>query len=174
MVECQIAIAEEIAVLRDFNPIATSVFMHSWQTSLCVRLPQINYVPHVLASADLSQVLDVVLVLIAVDVVNLLFRKTAFANSPDGMVQINNNQFLAYSAINGQVAFFTMLLASYRSAQSAARQPASISIVSVVLSYAKQQFLLLRFCQVFLVHNSHFKLSCSHPSQLSSRQGKYL
>ena len=73
---------------------------HPRQSRFCIRLPWVNYVPHVLASADLSQVLDVVIVLIAVDVVNLLFRKTAFANSPDGMMQTNMNQLLARTAIN--------------------------------------------------------------------------
>ena len=120
MVERQIAVAEVIAIRRDSYPKATSVFIHSWQSRFRIRLPWVNYVPHVLASADLSQVLDVVILLNAVDVVYLLLRPATFTDCPDGMVQINNNQFLAYSAINGQVAFFTMLLASYRSAQSAA------------------------------------------------------
>jgi hypothetical protein len=62
----------------------------------------------------------VVILLIAVDVVYLLLRPATFTDCPDGMVQINNNQFLAYSAINGQVAFFTMLLTSYRHAVAAA------------------------------------------------------
>lgn len=91
---------KEILLLMAICTKSIAYRIYTRQSRFCIRLPWVNYVPHVLASADLSQVLDVVIVLIAVDVVNLLFRKTAFANSPDGMVQTNMNQLLAHTAIN--------------------------------------------------------------------------
>ncbi len=100
MIERQIAVVEVILIRSDFNLIATPVFMHSWQSRFRIRLPWVKRVHLVLASADLSQVLDMVIVLIAVNMVNLLFRKRAFANSPDGMMQTNMNQPLAHTAIN--------------------------------------------------------------------------
>ena len=146
MVERQIAVAEVIFSLPDFNPIAASVFKHPRQPRFGIRFPWVEHVHPVFTRAHLSQVLDVVIVLIAVDMVNLLFRPATFTDSPDGMVQMNMDLFLAYLTINGQVALFTMFLSSYRSAISAASQPTALSIVSVVLFHAKQQFLLLRFC----------------------------
>ena len=84
MIECHVAVAEEIAMLRNFYPIAASVFIHSRQTSVGVSLPRINHVPHVLASADLAQVLDAVVHAVAVDVVYLQRRKPPMVPSPNG------------------------------------------------------------------------------------------
>ena len=152
MIERQIAVAEVIAVLPDFNSIAATVFIHPRKSCLRVRLPRIYHVHLVFTAAYLAQILDSIIVLVTVNVVYLLLRKTAFANRPDGMVQSNMNTSLVYLAVNKQVASLITLSASYRSAISAASQPTALSIVSVVLFHAKQQFLLLRFCQMFLVH----------------------
>ena len=146
MVERQIAVVEVILIRSDFNLIAASMPIHSWQSRFRIRLPRINHVHPVFTRAHFAQILNAVILLIAVDMVNLLFRPATFTDSPDGMVQMNMDLFLAYLTINGQVALFTMFLSSYRSAISVACQPASSSIVSVVLFHAKQQFLLLRFC----------------------------
>ena len=100
MVERQIAVAEVIVVLPDFNPIAASVFKHPRQPRFCIRLPWIKHVHVVFTRAYLAQILYSIVALIAVNVVYLLFRKTAFANSPDGMMQTNMNQPLAHTAIN--------------------------------------------------------------------------
>ncbi len=100
MIERQKAVAEVIISLPYINTIATTFFIHSRQTSLCIRLPPMQLIHHVFTSAYLAQVLNTVILLIAVDVVYLLFRKTAFANSPDGMVQTNMNHPLAHTAIN--------------------------------------------------------------------------
>ena len=100
MVERQIAVAEVIAIRRDFNPIATSVFIHSWQSRFCIRFPWVKHVHVVFTGAYFAQILNTVIVFVAVNVVNLLFRKTAFANSPNGMMQTNMNQPLAHTAIN--------------------------------------------------------------------------
>ena len=146
MIERQKAVAEVILIRSDFNLIATPVFIHPRKSCLRIRFPWVEHVHPVFTRVHFAQILNAVILLIAVDVVKLLLRPATFTNRPDGMVQINNNQFLAYSAINGQVAFFTMLLASYRHAVAAACQPPATGIVSVVHFYAKQQFLLLRFC----------------------------
>ena len=55
---------------------AIPAFIDSWQTSTGVRLPRQQAVHVVLALADLPQVLDAVVLRVAVDVVNLL-RKPA-------------------------------------------------------------------------------------------------
>ena len=69
MVERQKAVAEVIAIRRDFYPKATSVFMHPWQSRFRIRLPRINHVHLVLAAAHFAQVLDVVVETVAIDVV---------------------------------------------------------------------------------------------------------
>ena len=146
MVKRQIAVAEVILIRSDFNLIAALLFIHPRKSSPRVRLPRINHVHPVFTRAHFAQILNTIILLIAVNVVNLLFRPATFTDSPDGMVQMNMDLFLAYLTINGQVALFTMFLSSYRSAISAASQPTALSIVSVILFHAKQQFLLLRFC----------------------------
>ena len=100
MVKRQIAVAEVILIRSDLNLIAASMPIHSWQSRFRVRLPRINHVHPVFTRVHFAQILNTVIVLIAVNVVYLLFRKTAFANSPDGMMQTNMNQPLAHTAIN--------------------------------------------------------------------------
>ncbi len=159
--QCQVEkryvfIEEVILIRRDFYLIAASMFPHSRQSRFSIRLPRIERIHLVFTGAYFAQILNTIIVLIAVNMVYLLLWPATFADCPDGMVQMNMNLFLAYPAINGQVALFTKLLTSYHSAISAASQPTALSIVSVVLFYAKQQLLLLRFSQMFLVHNSFY------------------
>ena len=102
--QCQVAerlivVTEIIAVWPDYYPIAIMVFPHPWQSSIFIRFPRIERIHLVLASADFAQILYSVVALVAVDVVNLLLWPTAFAYCPNGMMQINMNQFLAYPAI---------------------------------------------------------------------------
>ena len=152
MVERQIAVAEVIFSLPDFNPIAASVFKHPRQPRFGIRFPWVEHVHPVFTRAHFTQILNAVILLIAVDMIKLLLRPATFTNRPDSMVQSNMNTSLVYLAVNIQIASLITLSASYRSAQSAASQPTALSIVSIVLFHAKQQFLLLRFCQMFLVH----------------------
>ena len=100
MIERQIAVVEVIVVLPYFNPIAASLFIHPRKSCLRIRFPWVEHVHPVFTRAHFAQILNAVILLIAVDMVNLLFRKTAFANSPDGMMQTNMNQPLAHTAIN--------------------------------------------------------------------------
>ena len=132
------------------NP--TTIRYNTRQSRFRIRLPWVQHVHLVFTRTHFAQILNTVIVLIAVDVVKLLLRPATFTNRPNGMMQINMDLFLAYLTIYGQVAFITLHLASYRSAQSAACQSTALGIVSVVLFHAEQQLLLLRFCQMFLVH----------------------
>ena len=80
MIECFVFVAEVIAVLRDFYPIAVSVFIHPRQSSLCVRLPRATLIQLILRLRHLAQVLDAVVKPVAVDVVNLQRRKPPSPN----------------------------------------------------------------------------------------------
>ena len=53
----------------------------------------------VFTAAHRAQVLNAVVVLVAIYVVNLLLWPAAFADRPDGMVQTDKNLFLVYPAI---------------------------------------------------------------------------
>ena len=99
MVERQKAVAEVIAIRRDFYPKATSVFMHPWQSRFCIRLPWVQHVHVVFTAAYLAQILNTVIVLIAVDMVNLLLRPATFTDRPDGMVHRNINPSFIYITV---------------------------------------------------------------------------
>ena len=86
VVECLKPVAEVIAFLPDFYSIAASVFIHSRQSRLRVRLPRIQRIHLVLASADFAQVPDVVVKAVAVDVVYLHRGKMPVVPSPDDVV----------------------------------------------------------------------------------------
>ena len=101
MIERYVFVSEVIEIRRDFYLIAASMFIHSRQTSLCVRLPRIKRVHLVFTSAYLAQVLNAIILLITVDMVKLLLRPATFADRPNGMVKMNMDLFLAYPAING-------------------------------------------------------------------------
>ena len=99
MVERQIAVAEVIVVLPDFNPKAASVFIHPRKSCLRIRLPWVKHVHVVLRLTYLAQVLNTVILLIAVDVVNLLLRPATFTDRPDGMVHRNINPSFIYITV---------------------------------------------------------------------------
>ena len=86
MVERLVIVAEEIAVLCEFYSITVSVFIHPRQSRLRVRLPRIQRIHLVLASADFAQVPDVVVKAVAVDVVYLHRGKMPVVPSPDDVV----------------------------------------------------------------------------------------
>ena len=99
MVERHVFVAEVIVVLPDFNPIAASVFKHPRQPRFCIRLPWVQHVHVVLTAAYLTQILNTVIVLIAVDMVNLLLRPATFTDRPDGMVHRNINPSFIYITV---------------------------------------------------------------------------
>ena len=80
-----------IFFLMAFYTKTTANKVHPRQARLCIRLPWINHVLLVFTCAYFAQILDTIVVLIAVDMVNLLLRKTALADRPDGMVQTNKD-----------------------------------------------------------------------------------
>ena len=98
MAKCLVFVTEGIVVWPNYYPTATTVFPHSWQSSIFIRFPRIERIPLVLASADFAQVLYSVVALVAVDVVYLLRRPSPLADRPDGMVQTNINLSLAQMA----------------------------------------------------------------------------
>ena len=99
MVKCQIAVAEVIVVRRDFYPKAASLFIHPRKSCLRIRFPRVEHIHVVLTAAYLAQILNTIILLIAVNVVNLLFWKTTITDRPDSMVQINTNPSLVYITI---------------------------------------------------------------------------
>ena len=101
MVERQIAVAEVLLIRSDFNLIAASVFIHPRKSCLRIRFPWVQHVHVVFTGAYFAQILNTVILLIPVDMVKLLLRPATFADRPNGMVQMNMDQFLAYPAING-------------------------------------------------------------------------
>ena len=101
MVKRHVFVSEVIAIRRDSYPIAAIVFIHPRQSGFSIRLPWVQHVHVVFTGAYFAQILNTVIVFVAVDVVKLLLWPTAFANSPDGMVKMNMDLFLAYPAING-------------------------------------------------------------------------
>ena len=100
MIERQKAVAEVIVFRRDSYPIAAIVFIHPRQSRFRIWLPRIKHVHLVFTAGHFAQVLNTVIVLIAVNVVYLLLRPATFTNRPNGMVQKNMNQPLAHTAIN--------------------------------------------------------------------------
>ena len=70
----------------------------TWQSSLSIQHPWMEHVQIVFTAAHLAQVLNAVVVLVAIYVVNLLLWPAAFADRPDGMVQTDKNLSLAHQA----------------------------------------------------------------------------
>ena len=99
MVERQKAVAEVIVVLPDFNPIAASVFIHPRKSCLRIRFPWVEHVHVVFWLTYFAQILDSIIVLIAVDMVNLLLRPATFTDRPDGMVHRNINPSFIYITV---------------------------------------------------------------------------
>ena len=119
MIERQVRVAEVIAIRRYFYLKTALRFIHTRQSRFRIRFPRVKHVHLVFTRAHFAQVLDTIVVLIAVDVVYLLLRPTTVTDCPNGMMQINKNKFLAYAAPHAQVASFITLLASYRSTVAA-------------------------------------------------------
>ena len=81
------------------NP--TTIRYNTRQSRFRIRFPWVEHVHPVFTRTHLAQVLNTIILLIAVDMVNLLFRPATFTDSPDGMVQMNMDLLLAYLTING-------------------------------------------------------------------------
>ena len=103
MVECNEFVAEMIVVLRDFYSIATSVFIHPRQSRPCIRFPRINHVPHVLRLRHLTQVPDVVVEAVAVDVIYLQRGQTPVVPSPHRLMHEDYMTLATDSKIHIQI-----------------------------------------------------------------------
>ena len=86
MVERLEPVAEVIVVLPDEYSIAASMIIHSRQSGLCVWLPRMNHVPHVLRRRHLAQILNFIIRRVEVYVVQLHRGKMPVMPSPDGTV----------------------------------------------------------------------------------------
>ena len=137
MIERLKPVAEIIVVMRDFYSIATSVFIHPRQSSVGVRLPRINHVPHVLRRADLAQVFDAVVEASPVDMVNLHRRKPPVVPSPDYFVHLELTIFARGTKVHIQITVFTISLCALSASHHLARLPVhelSAAVVVVVVS----------------------------------------
>ena len=137
MVECHEPVAEVIVFLPDAYLIAASMIIHPRQSSVGVRLPRINHVPHVLRRADLSQVPDVVVKPIPVDMVNLHRRKPPVVPSPDYFVHLELTIFARGTKVHIQITVFTISLCALSASHHLARLPVhelSAAVVVVVVS----------------------------------------
>ena len=74
MVERHVFIAEVITIRRHYYLKTALRFIHPRKSSPRVRLPWVNHVHLVFTIAHFTQILNTVILLIAVNVVNLLFR----------------------------------------------------------------------------------------------------
>ena len=86
MIECHVAVAEVIVMMRNFYPIAAIAIIHPRQSRLRVGLPLTMLIPLIFTRRHLAQVLDAVVHAVAVDVVYLQRRETAVVPSPYSMM----------------------------------------------------------------------------------------
>ena len=143
MIESLEPVAEMIVVLRDFYLIAASIFIHPWQSSVGVRLPRINHVPHVLRLRHLTQVLDAVVESFAVDVIYLQRRKPPVVPSPDYFVHLELTIFARGTKVHIQITVFTISLCALSASHHLARPlihelSAAVVVVVILLDASRQ------------------------------------
>ena len=89
----------EIAIFTTYPCLKHSfVWINPRQPRFRIRLPRVQHIQIVLTAAHFPQVLNAVVMLVAVDMVNLLRRPTALADRPDSMVQKNKKLSLVHTA----------------------------------------------------------------------------
>ena len=98
MIERLVRVVEIVFFSTNYRLKQSYTWTYARHTRHVVRSPWVQHVKIVLRRVHLAQVLNTVVLLIAIYVVNLPFWKTTLAHRPDGMVQINKNQSLVYSA----------------------------------------------------------------------------
>ena len=86
MVERQIAVVEVILIRCHYYLKTALRFIHPRKSSPRIRLPWVNHVHLVFTIAHFTQILNTVILLIAVNMVKWLLRKTTITDRPDGMV----------------------------------------------------------------------------------------
>ena len=95
-----IGVIKEKIFLMAFYYKTSMIRCHPRQPRFRIRLPGIQRIQLVFSVAHFPQVLYAVVMLVAVDMVNLLRRKATLADRPDSMVQINKNLSLVQTAIH--------------------------------------------------------------------------
>ena len=143
MVESLERVVEVIEFLCDFYPITVSIFIHSRQTRPCIRFPRINHVPHVLRLRHLTQVPDVVVEPVAVDVIYLQRRKTPVVPSPDYFVHLELTIFARGTKVHIQITVFTISLCALSASHHLARPlihelSAAVVVVVILLDASRQ------------------------------------
>ena len=143
MIERLKPVAEIIVVMRDFYSIATSVFIHPRQSSVGVRLPPINHVPHVLRLRHFAQVPDVVVEAVAVDVIYLQRRKPPVVPSPDYFVHLELTIFARGTKVHIQITVFTISLCALSASHHLARPlihelSAAVVVIIILLDASRQ------------------------------------
>ena len=143
MIERLVFVAEMIVVLPDFYLIAVSMFTDPRQSGVCVWLPRMNHVPHVLRRADLAQVLDAVVAAVAVDVVYLHRRKPPVVPSPDYFVHLELTIFSRDTKMHIQITIFAIplcaLFASHHLARPLIHELSAAVVIIIVLLDASRQ-----------------------------------
>ena len=156
MIERLKPVAEEISFLRDYYPIATSVFIHSRQSSVNVRLPPINHVPQVFRVIDLAQVPDVVVEAVAIDMVYLHRRKPPVVPSPNDVVHLNKITFSRDTKMHIQITIFAIplcaLFATHQAVRFGVHEQSAAVVVVIILLDASRQCGQLAIRQINSIH----------------------
>ena len=98
MIERLVRVVEIVFFSTNYRLKQSYTWTYARHTRHVVRSPWVQHVKIVLRRVHLAQVLNTVVLLIAIYVVNLPFWKTTLAHRPDYMEKINKNQSLVYSA----------------------------------------------------------------------------
>ena len=143
MVECYVFVAEVIVFLRNAYLIAAFTYTHSRQSSLRIRLPWVQRIHFVLASADLAQVPDAVVEAVAVDVVYLQHRKPPVVPSPNGAVHEDMIKSAIDVSTHRQITmfavFFTVFLPSHHAVRLGIHKQSAAVVVIIILLDASRQ-----------------------------------
>ena len=100
MIERLVRVVEIVFFSTNYRLKQSYTWTYARHTRHVVRSPWVQHVKIVLRRVHLAQVLNTVVLLIAIYVVNLPFWKTTLAHRPDGMMQLNMNQFLVQAAVH--------------------------------------------------------------------------
>ncbi len=98
MIERLVRVVEIVFFSTNYRLKQSYTWTYARHTRHVVRSPWVQHVKIVLRRVHLAQVLNAVVMLVAVDMVYLLHWKAALADRPDSMVQKNKNMSLVQRA----------------------------------------------------------------------------
>ena len=143
MIERLVFVAEMIVVLPDEYSIAASMIIHSWQSGVCVGLPRMNHVPHVLRLRHLAQILNSIIRRVEVYVVQLHRGKMPVMPSPDGTVKPELITLAIDVKFHIQITAFTIslcaLIALYHAVRLGVDKLSATFVVVIILLDASRQ-----------------------------------